>query len=255
MLVPFLFVNTVIYIIKSIGITDKSIMQHPVVLSLSAFIDSTLFHPLGFMWFLPALFIIFIMIFPWWKLIKKSTFGKKGILINILLAMVIVTFIYEWLPNVTFMQISSSLYYIRYFLVGILYCEFKPVVDSFFYKFKYIIIPVFFLMSVLLLSEGMAAALSGIIFSLGLALILSNRCKDQIVQLSIYCYTVFLLSYFPQMLIRGPIAHRFSDVNQYWFSVLSFLLGLFVPIIIAMVYTKLRHKYRILDRLGFLIGL
>lgn len=107
----------------------------------------------------------------------------------------------------------------------------------------------------LLLSKGVVAALSGIIFSLGLALVLSDRCKDQIVQMSTYCYTVFLLSYFPQMLIRGFIAHRFPYVNQYWFSVLSFLLGLFVPIIIAMVYTKLRHKYRILDRLGFLIGL
>lgn len=119
-------------------------MQHPVALSWSSFIDSTLFHPLGFMWFLPALFTIFIMTFPWWKLIKKINFGKKEILINILLAVVMVTLIYEWLPDISFMQISSSIYYVRYFLLGILYCEFKSIIDSFFCRYKYVIIPVFF---------------------------------------------------------------------------------------------------------------
>lgn len=61
LLVPFLFINTVIFIIKANFIKDVSLMQHPVEFTMASFLDSTFFNPMGFMWFLPALFVVFII--------------------------------------------------------------------------------------------------------------------------------------------------------------------------------------------------
>lgn len=98
-------------------------------------------------------------------------------------------------------------------------------------------------------------ALSGIVFSATFALVLEEKCSDKLVKLSSLCYTVFLLSYFPQMFVRGPVAHMFPDVNQYVFSGLSFLLGLFIPICFGLIFIKLKNKYNLLDKSGILIGL
>ena len=63
LLVPFLFINTIIWMIKVNLITDQSIMQHPVTFDFGSLIETTLFTPMGSMWFLPAWFTIFISIF------------------------------------------------------------------------------------------------------------------------------------------------------------------------------------------------
>lgn len=78
LLIPFLFINTIIFIIKSTFIKDSSLMQHPVSMDFESIIDSTLFHPMGFMWFLPALFSIFIIVFPIYKYVKASNLNKGG---------------------------------------------------------------------------------------------------------------------------------------------------------------------------------
>lgn len=256
LVLPFLFINTIIYVCKSGGVVDESVMQHPVSVGWNSFVASTLYHPLGFMWFLPTLFMIFILIFPWWKLIVRMQSTKKmATWILIVLTFLVVIIVNELLPKVSFMQISMSIYYLRYFLLGVLYCVYKSTIDKMFFKYKYMIIPVSCLVSISLLSQGFMAALSGIIFSLNVALILSHRDNERMIQLSKYCYTVFLLSYFPQMFIRGPIAHHFSEVNQYWFSMLSFVSGLVCPLVIAWFYTKFKNRYPALERVGFLIGL
>lgn len=79
LLIPFLFINTVIFIIKANVIKDHSMMQNPVTLSGVSFLDSTLFNPMGFMWFLPALFVIFIIVFLLRKILIYDNINKKGI--------------------------------------------------------------------------------------------------------------------------------------------------------------------------------
>ena len=58
-LLPFLFINSVIFVIKS-RFVSADLMQHPLTFSFSSWVESLLFHPIGFMWFLPALFMIFV---------------------------------------------------------------------------------------------------------------------------------------------------------------------------------------------------
>ena len=59
LLLPFLFINSVIFVIKS-RFVSADLMQHPLTFSFSSWVESLLFHPIGFMWFLPALFMIFV---------------------------------------------------------------------------------------------------------------------------------------------------------------------------------------------------
>lgn len=60
LLLPFLFINSVIFVIKA-SLIPSDMMQHPLKLSFSSWVESMLWHPIGFMWFLPTLFMIFVL--------------------------------------------------------------------------------------------------------------------------------------------------------------------------------------------------
>ncbi len=257
LLIPFLFINTVIFIIKSVAINDTSMMKHPQSLDWQSFIDATFFHPIGFMWFLPALFMIFLYSFPIWKGLKKiSAKSRHGYIpIWVFMIVILVYVAHIFLPWTSFMQASRALGFMTYFLLGILYCDYKSLVDKFLRKYWVLIGVMFFILSASMIFKGTMAGLCGIIFSVTFALILENKCHDKLVEVSAFCYTVFLLSYFPQMFIRGPIAHRFPDINHYVLSAFSFASGLLFPICFCMIFVKLKNKYKPIGRLGVLIGL
>lgn len=173
-----------------------------------------------------------------------------------IMAVILISFILDNLaPRTSFMQISSAIHDLPYFLLGLLYCDYKRPIDIWVRKFWYIIFPVFVVISVSIVSNSYIAALSGIIFSVTIALIFEKKCPDKLVKLSSLCYVVYLLSYFPQMLIRGPIAHFFPLVNQYVLSVISFFLGLLLPLIFGLVFIRTKVENGIINKLGLLIGL
>lgn len=101
----------------------------------------------------------------------------------------------------------------------------------------------------------MIAALAGVVFCLVLSLVVESHCGDRIVCLSDYTYTVFLLSYFPQMFIRGPIAHALPEVNQYVLSVVSVVVGFILPIALGLFYRKVLDKNSVTRFVGLLIGI
>ena len=59
LLLPFLFINSVIFVIKS-RFVSAELLQNPLTFSFSSWVESMLWHPIGFMWFLPTLFMIFV---------------------------------------------------------------------------------------------------------------------------------------------------------------------------------------------------
>ena len=254
LLIPFLFINTIIFIVKSSIIKDNSIMQNPVEFTWVSFLDSTFMSPVGFMWFLPALFVIFLIVFGYRKLLILNKISNEKYLIGILMCIVLVTILDLYLPKIHFLQISQAIHYSTYFLLGLLYCDYKRALDQWFKRYYFVIVPIFLLLSVSLVLKGFPAAICGIVFSVIIALMLEKECPDSFVKISGFCYTVFLLSYFPQMYIRGPIAHLCPNINQYVLSGISFILGLVIPISIAIVYTKLKTKSTLLSRVGILIG-
>lgn len=258
LLVPFLFINTIIFLVKTIIVKDPGELLTPVTLSWHSFINVTLFHPVGFMWFLPTLFTIFILVFPFWKCVKLS-YGMNHNMLKItgliLMAIITATVIGQFLPMIFFMQISNALDYIPYFLTGVLYCECKPLIDKIIYKFRGVVIPLFLFISVTLLTTGVVASLCGIIFSVSLALLLEKKVTPFIVSLSSFCYTIFLLSYFHHVFVRGPLARILPDVSPLILYALSFILGFFIPIGIGILFKKIKPSCKPISKLGLLIGL
>ena len=160
------------------------------------------------------------------------------------------------MPGVLFMRISGAVYHLPYFFGGILYCVCKETIDEYLYKYWYIIIPISGLLSISLILSGRFAAIAGIIFCIAWSLLLEDKIGNRTVHLSQYAYSVFLLAYFPQMFVRGPIAHHILiGTNQYLLSALSFVVGLGLPLIFCEIYTRFKGENRLLNQLGKLIGL
>ncbi len=155
----------------------------------------------------------------------------------------------------SFFKIKEALYFFPFFILGILYSLYKPIIDEFIRKYWIAIGIVSVCLSASLITSGYIAAIWGIMFSVTIALIMESKCGEGIIMLSGLCYTVFLLSYFPQMLIRGPIASRVPGINEYWLSLLSFAFGLLIPLLIGFIYIRLRHRNLYFSKLGLLIGL
>ena len=254
LLSPFLFFNTVIFLIKATLVRDPSMMQHPTTLALDSFIHYTLFAPIGFMWFLPALFIVFVLIFPFWKIIRcKLRRGGEFLLLAVVFVLFVIIDVI--LVPLDFLQIGSAIHYMPYFILGMVYCLYEQTVDRYLMKWWKILILVSCILSVSLLMRDMVAAFCGITFCLCSTLVLADKGGNWVVKFSCYCYPIFLLSYFPQMFVRGPIAYNFPDVNQYLLSALSFVLGLSVPLGICVVYESLGKRYALVRHMGILIGL
>lgn len=257
LLIPFLFINTVIFLIKANVISDTSMMKNPVEMTWHSFLDATLYHPIGFMWFLPALFMVFVYSFPIWKGLKNLSKESRGSHIPLIIFVLVVFFwlAYLLLPHTALMQASRAFNYVTFFLLGILYCEYKPIVDGFLKRYWLISGTIAFAFSASLMLPEIPAALCGIVFSVAFSLVLEDKCPDRFVDASSFCYTVFLLSYFPQMFIRGPVAHQFTGVNPTLLSAISFVSGLLLPICFGMIFVRLRNKHKSVGRLGILIGL
>lgn len=59
LLLPYWFISSVIFVIKSLFIVPEQ-MQHPLSFDFWTYFHMLFFKPVGFMWFLPCLFVIFV---------------------------------------------------------------------------------------------------------------------------------------------------------------------------------------------------
>lgn len=260
LLVPFFFINTLIFIIKALFITDTSMMKHPVEMTLSSFLYRTFIHPIGFMWFLPAMFLVFAMAFPLCKrLVAYNSIGnggRKRLTISIIAIIIAAAALHDVMPHLSFFCVSNALYYLPYFLLGILYCIYKEPVNGFIRRFWWVVIPLFGALSLSLVLHGRLAALAGIAACTPCGLLLAEYVGSRMMRISQYTYTIFLLAYFPQMFVRGPVAHHLlPDADQYLLSVLSFVSGLTLPLIFCEIFTRIRGNSRTMTLLGKLVGL
>lgn len=105
-----------------------------------------------------------------------------------------------------------------------------------------------------LLLSGYWSALCGIIWCVVIGFLFDGKCNRFTIVVSDLCYMVFLLSYFPQMFVRGPLAHRYPEVNQYVFSVLSFIFGLGIPLLLGLSIKKYKTKSKVIEKASLLIG-
>lgn len=245
LLIPFIFIDTIIFLIKATLLADSDMVAHPTVLTLECYIEKVAFRPIGFMWFLPTLFWMFVIAFPLWKYIKLHKPLGNNMLMGggslILLIVSATAFMYK--DQILIFQFVKSLYFLIFFWIGVLYCEYSETINCMVIRYRLPIIIVFGAISILLLGSVHLKIAAGIILCTTLALLLADKVPDTWYSLTIFTFPIYLLSYFPQMFVRGPLAHHFPEVNQYFFSAISFLSGILIPIFLILIYQRLTSSF------------
>lgn len=267
LMIPFFVINSVIFLMKATLFSNGDMLQNPVELSAVSYLNHLLLYPIGFMWFLPCLFMIFLMAFPLWKHCKKMIGSSNGhlnwkylgggnlLLISVLILAVSFSVDYYERDFIQFMQLSRALYYLLFFWIGILYCEYSDIVNRFIKKYWPIILCVSLATSVLQIGNSWMLTFAGITLSITIGLLFSDALPSVVLEMSAFTYTIYLLSYFPQMFVRGPVFHMFPTVNQYWFSALSFLLGITVPILFSIAYNFSQKQIPHLSKYNHIFGI
>lgn len=256
LMVPFFVIDTIIFIIKATLFSDGEMVQHPVELTIGSYLYNLFLRPIGFMWFLPCLFMIFMMAFPLWKMVKQNHIGG-GIVLIISVIIYVLAFAVDFYNRdcIPFMRFSRAIYFMAFFWTGILYAEYSDVVNRFLEKNWIVLLTVSISISVLFIGNIWLRVIAGVTMSIIIGLLAADRVPSKVLDWTAFTYTIFLLSYFPQMFVRGPVYHMFPQINQYWFSALSFILGISVPVAFCIIYRVMQKRLNVLSKYSFIFGI
>lgn len=138
--------------------------------------------------------------------------------------------------------------------MGYMYCINKSSVDRLILTYLDVILAISLTLSVILLNHLFyVSGLIGVLMAVAMSLALTSRVGDYTVAFSRLTYTIFLLSYMPQMFIRGPIEHWLS-LDQYVLSGMSFAFGLILPVAVGL-FAAMQRNDRFWKYVKLIIGL
>lgn len=231
LIVPYLVISFIAYPVK---VLLSQFALRPIHFSLNdifrnIFIpwDNTIF----FFWFLPTLFLVFLLSAIFLKEQKNSFYD-----LMLTIVATIFWFIFPHLNTdgvLSFFNIGGALHNIIFFIMGFVFCKYKI------YKTKHInTLGLFsFVLSIVLFNNQNGLPLEDFILSvLGLIFcywLCSFSWSECLARMGDFSYQIYLFSWFPQVVVRIILGQVFF-INI-WFSVLSsFILGLFIPIVITL---------------------
>lgn len=231
---PYLFFTIFTFIVKFIF---APFIKRPVELSLSQFVDCFLYpgsNPLSEMWFVATLFII-MLLYPLLKYMITSAL-KTGLL---LLGCIALNLFFP--TDIDMLCLSSVAYMLLFFSLGILFCQHNL---QRFLATPWTLVILTALFAAFTLTPGcpeLLLNLSGIFFSVSLALNLAPVAPRLFSSFRDYTFQIFLLGIFPQIAVRIFYARLPHNEFSYWALYLaSIVLGIYIPVLIAKVIQKSR---------------
>lgn len=253
LLIPYIVISSLAYIPKYL--LGKFALR-PLDLNIQSYIHSFLYpwdNPIVFFWFLPTLFfIMLITIF----LIKIS----KNKINFLLLISLFISLISKKFVNIELLNINGILNYLFFFILGITYNRNEIIIDKILknkiiFFFSNIILLVNCLINYKFSSQSLyiIIAISGIVFSILLEKIYLNRNYKFLNHLFGKSYSIYLLSWFSQVFVR---IIGFQILKKEWYIVLpfSFILGVYIPVIINLIVEKIANNNKKFKFLKILIG-
>lgn len=254
---PYIFISTMAFFPKALL---SEFAMRPVDISLGSYIHQLVYpwsNVIIYLWFLPTLFIIFMIVVFGARLLKKL---RKTLYVDILFLVILFGLhIFNPLKNVAFLNLGGVVSYLFYFAIGYYVCKYHiidymdksplvlSIVISFILSFVYVgILPDF-------IGKDVLVALNGIIMSIfiGKAYIFNNwHFFDHLNGAS---YTIYLFSWFPQV-ASLQILLKFTDAPIIVGSILAFILGVYFPLLIYKLIMRYRTT-RIGRCMAFLTGL
>lgn len=230
LLIPYVVISSITFFPK---IILSSIAARPLELSLFSYIKSLLYpwdNVIVFFWFLPTLFLIFVIVVCGAKLL--SIFRIR-IPIVLLVLISFLLHLYNPLENVRILNLEGVVYYLIYFILGYVVCLYK--LENLLKMQIKLITFISFSLSILFVFievKGCIAAINGIILSLCLGYIY-KKCKHTFFHLFFGASsTIYLLSWFPQVASQ-QILLTICPSTPWWISMfLAIFTGMLFPLYI-----------------------
>lgn len=256
LIIPYVVISSLAYVPKYL--LGKFALR-PLELSFQSYIHGFLYpwdNPIIFFWFLPTLFFIMIVTILFIKILKNK-------IEVILIITFIISLISKKYVDIEFLNIKGIFNYLFFFILGIIYKKYENKIELIF-KLKSIFILI--LLNIILIINScfnyksssqilyIFISLVGILFSLSLEKFYSKRKYKFLNHLYGKSYTIYLLSWFPQVFVR---IIGFQILKLEWYIVLpfSFLFGVYIPYLANIIILKIIEKNPKIKFLKILFGI
>jgi len=246
LLVPYFFISSLAFPVKALF---SSQAYRPIELSFRSYVGTILFpwsNTIIFFWFLPTLFLIFL-IAPFLR--DKAICGHKNL--HVLLTLVIlVLYLAVDEYSIPLMNLSGAMSYLIFFWLGCLYCLYKGSIESYFEKRLFLFFSIVILIALVSFDAKIGflsflRACVGIAMSISLSKYLVRRKIRIFSFIDHYSYQIYLLSWFFSTGIR-IVFFQLLGLGLYPTAMLMFVAGLFLPVYLAKFIEKQMPSMKVL---------
>lgn len=242
LLVPYIFISSFAFFLKNMlpSFTERSIS-----LSFKSYIECLIYpqrNPIIFFWFLPALFLIFIVA----PVFKRVIRGNNGILI-FSVGLLLACFVILRPPEIDLFNLSRPIQYLIFFYLGCVANYYKNKLNmldnSKFMVAAFILLVVLNCLLINKVVHGALAtslsfitAVTGILFAFSLAHFFDTKKVKFFNYIDGYYYQIFLLSWFFQVFFR--VLFQMQLLTYPFAFIAMFISGLILPVFVSKFVTK-----------------
>ena len=259
LLVPYVVISTVAFLPKALL---SEFALRPVEFSWMSYAEMLAFpmqNVIGFFWFLPMLFVIFMMVLAVSKLLGQNRCRLLHPLLLLLALAIHLIQPLQWVESDVFglLNFAGALDYLFYFALGYYVCRF----DVLKYIGRHALVEgvLTFVFSILLLmvlpnfwGKDVLAAVNGIYMSICWCRIYVESGTHFLTHLFGASYAIFLFSWFPQTASQ-QVFLSLTGAPVWVGSLLAFVTGVYVPWVIYRWVMNRQHS-RWGQRIAFLMG-
>lgn len=230
LIIPFTLFTLVAIAVKAI-LSISALSLHEIVNDI---IQGFLFpgeHPISPLWFIMVLVWLYLLM-PIWKYLLENTWIAWSTLV-VLLAIHLVN------VPIEFLCIKWLCYFAFYFYFGIIIMK-KGYLNQLSGLNGFYIFVVGYLLYLLGVdTDKTIAEIGGILFSIGIALILNNSFPKTFLSFRPYYYQIFLMGYFVQLAFR--MIYPYLPLPYFIGYLVCLVLGIYVPVMIARIVHSLNY--------------
>ena len=243
LLIPYFTISTLAFLPKALL---SSFALRPVDLTVAGFLHQLIYpwdNVIIYFWFLPTLFLIFMIVIYGAKLCGCFTMTWHSHVI--ILVVLVLLHIYNPLAAVSLLNLGGVVAYLLYFAAGYYYCKVHIKMPQ--GRKIWLMIAITLVVSIILVmyvpdfkGKDIIAAFNGIMFCMLLAQAYVNANMHFFDHLFGASYTIYLFSWFPQTACRQVLL-GLTSVPVWISGLLALILGIYVPLLIFRLVVRYKE--------------
>lgn len=236
MLVPYFILTTAVYVPK---VMLSSFAAREIDPSFMGYVNALVYpdtNPIILLWFLPALWMVYLIGYP----LRAITQKRTGV--HLLIAALFVGADCLW-GNLRFMGLGSVMRYMPFFLLGMICRDhYQTVINNKFLKSPatFIGLMIAFTLCFVYLPLPLMMPILGILMSISFVMCCEKFGMGLFPMLRKYIFTIYLLQWFPMVATR--IALKMMGWDGLPAYALMFLSGIVVPYVVGRLVDQLPEK-------------